>query len=469
MILQWNKLVGQNRVKSVIGQAFQVGALGHAYLFCGERGTGKFAAALDIAMALLCRHSEARPCGVCPACKKVASYSHPDFHIIMPLFLQNEHKKDGGSLSDEGWAFAGAEAKRRIGDPYRLPQYSGPPSIPVDWIREANSAIMRGGTEGPANAVIIDGVDTMSHMAANAMLKTLEEPPPGTVMILLTDKPHSVLQTILSRCQTMRFALLPPDTIKSELYKRVRAGAIGPGRREEVVTEEPEVITFVKKEVRKGGKKGGKNSASDNDLFGNDLFGNDLFGGAAGTDTPAGTDAGSNAEPVVKEGINADITPEIEPNIPITPDPKVETASVCGSLGVAIEEYEDAREEFYEYAAALWNDALCGNWDGATQAAERLASGDSASATALCQKTLNCLIQLMRFAFFEKFGASMNYISLGTSYQIGLPKTVAANDIERYLSLCQNALGAFKARGNPMMVMVNFACNLMEMLNGKEQ
>jgi len=225
--IKWNNLVAQERVKDLFGHAFDSGTLGHAYLFCGERGVGKFAAAVDLAMAVLCQcgdPNKARPCGECPSCRKAAAYSHPDLHVIMPLCLGAEHKRDDGALSEEGWALAAACAKARMGDPYVLPSYDGIPNIPVDWVREADHAVMRGAVEGASGAVIIDGVDTMRRESANAMLKTLEEPPPGTLLLLLTDRVHGVLPTILSRCQTVRFPLLPPEVIGAELCKRFKIG-----------------------------------------------------------------------------------------------------------------------------------------------------------------------------------------------------------------------------------------------------
>jgi len=451
MTLKWNRLIGQERVKSVIGSALQSGTLGHAYLFCGERGTGKFAAAADLAMALLCQNAQVRPCGECPACKKVNAYSHPDFHVVMPLVLQTEHKKSG-DLSEEGWQFAAASAKQRLDDPYCPPRYSGIPGIPVDWIREeVIHGVMRGGTEGTANVVIIDGVDTMKKEPANAMLKTLEEPPPGTVMILLTDKLHAVLPTIVSRCQIIRFALLPADLVKAELYRRVRLGiGTGSGRPGAVAPTE-DVDT--EKDSKNGAKKGAKKEVEENNLFGDDLFGNDLFAGADDTGAKVDADAGANVDAV--------------PDVPFTPDPRIELAALCGSVGAAIEELEDPREEYYEAAANLWSDSARGDWEAATQGAERIAGGEDALTS--CQKTLKCLIQLLRFAFFRKFAASINYINVGTCHQIDLPGPVTPGDTEGFVRLCQEALRALEARGNVTLVMVNFACTLMEMLNGEEQ
>jgi DNA polymerase-3 subunit delta' len=373
-VLRWNRLVGQERVKGVIGSAFQNGALGHAYLFCGERGTGKFAAALDLAMAVLCRHEEARPCGVCPSCKKAGAYSHPDLHVIMPLVLEAEHKASGGGLSDKGWQLAAESTKRRIGDPYRLPEHGAVPNIPVDWIREANYAVQRGGTEGAFNAAIIDGVESMGKESANAMLKTLEEPPPGSVMILITDKPHAVLPTIVSRCQIIRFAPLPPDLVGSELSRRF--------------------------------------------------------------------------------GVGAD-------------DHRVVLAAAGGSLGVAIEEFENPREEYFKAAADLWNECARGDFEAASQSAERL-SGDK-DAFSVCRSTLRCLIELLRLAILRRSGLAINYFDTGESGGIDLPEAVAPDDVGMFVKLCQEALDAVDARGNCLLVMVNFVCTLMEMLNVKEQ
>jgi DNA polymerase-3 subunit delta' len=218
--MKWNKLIAHERVKDLLGRAYEGGALGHAYLFCGERGVGKFAAALDLAMALLCCGAGARPCGECPACKKALSYSHPDLHVIMPLCLEAAHKAAGGGLTEEGWKFAAESALARLGDPYKLPRYDAIPNIPVDWVREADHAIMRGPSEGAVSVTIIDGVDSMSNSSASTMLKTLEEPPPGTLMLLLTDRAHAVLPTVLSRCQIVRFPLLPAEAVAAELRGR---------------------------------------------------------------------------------------------------------------------------------------------------------------------------------------------------------------------------------------------------------
>jgi DNA polymerase-3 subunit delta' len=214
----------------------------------------------------------------------------------------------------------------------------------------------------------------MSKDSANAMLKTLEEPPPGTLMILLTDKVHAVLPTIVSRCQLMRFAPLPPDVVRGELCRRFGAGE---------------------------------------------------------------------------------------------DDPAVEAAAVSGSLGAAIEEFEDPRGESYKSAAALWDSCLRGEFEAAAESAEQVAGGEEALSD--CRKILMCLIELLRIAILRKFGVPENYINLGVLYSIELPDNVTPDGADRYIKLCQEALNALEARGNGMMVMVNFVCTLMEILNGEKQ
>ena len=218
--LQWRSFVGQERIKEVLGSAFENETLGHAYLLCGEVGTGTFAAAVELAMALLCGSEGARPCYSCQSCQKVQHYAHPDLHVIMPVPLQKEHKASDGKLSEEGWKFLSGCVEKRIANPYYPQNHDDMPTMPVEWIREVNHAIKRGALEGGRNIAILDGVDMMQKEAANAMLKTLEEPPPGTVMVLLTDRLHSVLPTIVSRCQILRFACLYPEIIKAEIAAR---------------------------------------------------------------------------------------------------------------------------------------------------------------------------------------------------------------------------------------------------------
>ncbi len=219
MTVKWRSTIGQTRVKESFSRAVESGQLGHAYLFAGKSGVGKFSLALELAMTLLCE-SEEKPCYRCSSCLKVQSHSHADFRYLFPLVFGKEHKVSGNAqkLNDAGWELITNELHHKLKNPYAVHKVGG--TIPVEWIREVNHTIQRGSSGSGYTVVIIEGIDTFRAEAANAMLKTLEEPPPQTIMILLTESIHGVLPTIKSRCQIHRFGAIEPDPFVQELSRR---------------------------------------------------------------------------------------------------------------------------------------------------------------------------------------------------------------------------------------------------------
>lgn len=216
--LIWQKVVGQKRIKKTLAAAFETKSLGHAYLFCGAPGVGKLQTALELACALLCDNKEKVPCYSCDSCRQVLTLAHPDFHCVFPVVLESNHKSSGDSskLSEEGWDHIARETRNKLENPYAVDE-SRIKHIPVEWIRELNRAILRGTIKGKKNVSIICDIDTMQPASANAMLKTLEEPPPNTIIFLLTQRYYSVLLTIRSRCQIVRFGSLSSHDIAQSL------------------------------------------------------------------------------------------------------------------------------------------------------------------------------------------------------------------------------------------------------------
>jgi hypothetical protein len=216
--IEWKKLIGQSKVKETLAQAYRGGHLGHAYLFCGPEGVGKFQAALELSLALHCEHPGIVPCYECDSCRKLLNYADPDFHCVFPVALESNHKSgsQGSDLSEEGWNYINEITMARLANPY---QVSGTKllNIPIDWIRELNESIMRGSTSGKINIAVIGDVDLMQAGAANAMLKTLEEPPPKTLMLLLTKNLFSTPPTIRSRCQVIRFGTISGSELSAGL------------------------------------------------------------------------------------------------------------------------------------------------------------------------------------------------------------------------------------------------------------
>lgn len=139
-------------------------------LFSGDSGIGKRSTALIYIQALNCLAvQDGDACGVCSSCRKIIGGNHPDVHIVEP---------DGGDIK-------------------------------IDSIRAVEEFLSMKPYEGRKKAVLIDEADAMNINAANAFLKTLEEPPPDSIILLITANPDTLPDTIRSRCFQVRFAPLP--------------------------------------------------------------------------------------------------------------------------------------------------------------------------------------------------------------------------------------------------------------------
>jgi DNA polymerase-3 subunit delta' len=200
--MPFSELIAQDRAVSSLRSALRRGALHHAYLFGGPEGVGKGRAARLLAQAANCEGGEAPPgglrddaCGACLPCRKIAKGIHPDVLV----------------LSEERvMAKAGAWEPRGGRSPSK--------DIVVDQVRDVvdrRLALRR--SEGRRRFVVIDPADAMNPQAQNALLKTLEEPPDATTLVLVATSPDSLLPTIRSRCLRVPFAPISPETIAALL------------------------------------------------------------------------------------------------------------------------------------------------------------------------------------------------------------------------------------------------------------
>jgi DNA polymerase III subunit delta' len=182
--VSWDRIQGHEAQVEAFTRAVRRGRLAHAYLFVGPEGVGKRTFAVELAKALLCEAPPAdgrlQACDRCPACVQVEAGTHPDF-------------------------FAVARPEERL-------------EFPVELMRELCGRFALKSARGRGKVVVIDDADDLNEESANCFLKTLEEPPPRSVLILVGSSPDRQLPTIVSRCQVVRFAPLA-DAMMSDLLQ----------------------------------------------------------------------------------------------------------------------------------------------------------------------------------------------------------------------------------------------------------
>ncbi len=198
------ELPGQRLASALLERVLSSGRMPHALLLQGPEGVGKAEAAQALASALLCETGVAGACGFCPACVKVRQRCHPDVLWV-------------GRLSRKGTGSAEGEAEE--GEPTTEQADRGDlrKDIVVSQIRELSEHALYAPREGRYRIFIIDPADRMNPPAQNALLKTLEEPPGRSILILVASRPHLLLPTVRSRCLAVRFAAMPVPDLASHL------------------------------------------------------------------------------------------------------------------------------------------------------------------------------------------------------------------------------------------------------------
>jgi DNA polymerase-3 subunit delta' len=163
---------------------------GHAVLVHGPRGVGQFEFVIGLARAWLCESSP-RPCGRCAACRLVDAHTHPDLLVLLP-----EAQREA-----LGWASGEDDA------PARETKAKPSKDIRVEEVRQAIGFAQTTSARGQGKVLVIHPAERMNAVAANALLKTLEEPPGATRILLASAAPDRLLPTIRSRCQSFVLAL----------------------------------------------------------------------------------------------------------------------------------------------------------------------------------------------------------------------------------------------------------------------
>ncbi|MCK9582372.1 MAG: DNA polymerase III subunit delta' [Endomicrobiales bacterium] len=177
----FENIIGQTKAKSILESQLKTARVGHAYLFLGSEGVGRKKTALEFAKALNCASDSINtlPCSLCESCRKIDNGNHPDVTVVnfkwQALALDEEEKES---------------------------------SIGIKTIEKVQKVISLKKNEAKYRVVIIDPAEALTLDAANRLLKTLEEPPEKTIIILLAKNRHNLPQTIVSRTQIINFSPL---------------------------------------------------------------------------------------------------------------------------------------------------------------------------------------------------------------------------------------------------------------------
>jgi len=219
----WPRVIGQDRVKRILLAALRTERLPHAYLFYGADGVGKDAMALELARVLHCERNGTTACGTCPSCERAANGRHPDIRVVVPLPVgKNEGADDDplARLNETDLRAVQEQLREKTVNPYHRVSIPRATIIKINSIRDVRRESAMSTSDGRRRVYIITPADAMGEEAANTLLKTLEEPSGGCMLILTTSRRDALLPTILSRCQNVRFDPLTETDLMDALIER---------------------------------------------------------------------------------------------------------------------------------------------------------------------------------------------------------------------------------------------------------
>ena len=215
-------ILGHSHIVKFLQTCITRDSLSHAYLFHGQKYTGKFLTTTFFSSSILCQSSnKIKPCGSCSSCQQLKRNIHPDLTLLTP----EEDKKN----------------------------------ISIEQIRNLQHVLSLRSFLTSYKIAIIDNADSMTEAAANALLKTLEEPPPKTILILIAESLTNLPRTIVSRCQTIQFNVIATEKItnwltsqgkskrEAQIIARYANGRIG---KAEILSSNDDILNSYKDRVK---------------------------------------------------------------------------------------------------------------------------------------------------------------------------------------------------------------------------
>jgi DNA polymerase-3 subunit delta' len=198
----------QPAVVRLLTNALRSGRLHSAYLFTGDDGYGKWFTAVEFAAGILCHtcrsKSESNTCAA-----RVRKLIHPDLHLLFPMPSPKNKSEEA--------EFPEFFRQAKIDDPHSPVEYGRVANILLDNVRAVKRVLYTTPAEGGYRVAIFHQVERMPDTSFDIMLKTIEEPPPDTVLILTTSNVNRLPATVISRCQRVRFLPVPESSIREYL------------------------------------------------------------------------------------------------------------------------------------------------------------------------------------------------------------------------------------------------------------
>lgn len=220
--MRFSEIIGQADIKKSLLHAVKNGRVSHAQLIIGPEGCGKLSMALAYAQYVCCENKqEFDSCGECPSCHKIAKLAHPDLHFVFPVIKKGSIKPVSDSFIDT-WRHTLLE------NPYISPQdwykaIEAEKSQGMIYVEESAEILKKlnlKSYESEYKVMVIWLPEKMHQAAANKLLKLLEEPPPKTLFLLVSEDPDQIIGTILSRTQMIKMSKIDDESLYEALTQK---------------------------------------------------------------------------------------------------------------------------------------------------------------------------------------------------------------------------------------------------------
>ena len=230
--MSWSTVYGQNHAKSLLQRAIRNRQLAHAYLFWGIEGTGKDALAFALARVVNCAKGGADLCMECPSCRISDPLGHPNIHLVCAL-PQGKNEKAGDDpvavLSSEDLEAIQEQYRLKGHNPYHRIEIPRAQTIKLNSIRSLKRESALTDFAAGRKVFILSNAEAMNEEASNALLKTLEEPPGKSLIILTSSRKENLRDTIISRCQMIHLQPLAEEDIRTYLLETEKADQANAG------------------------------------------------------------------------------------------------------------------------------------------------------------------------------------------------------------------------------------------------